>query len=365
MSAIKEFEEKHGRLFPQSLRTALNFQAENKTKIQFEVPNVGTFDLLDFDSEDKYSNPHLLVPIIDKHLDGFYPVINYSKVIPFARSTWGDSSTYLVVEDNSETIIWVDLDSNEKKPAELSFDINTLIDVNNLVKKGDTLYYSCKKKFKKIIAADKYFLGVPDCIHAITDYEKMFRKSLALTGSSVDFKFQPQGDSVDSYSFVIKVGEFSKTYTVKKFSDLISGDEFVRILNDILINTMNSNGFSFYELSYDAFDFGIAYANTETAALLRANGYLQSTSSHTEFSNDEKQAIENAQDFKREIENIEFHMKIVSGNITAEHKNTTVHFSYKSTFHLDDEGIKLLKKMTKINKVEKIDGGYNFFFYVE
>src|SRR6218665_3273957 len=125
------FERKTKREIPGFIRKTLEYQIKNGKNIEFEIPHYHTFQIINYtiNQGDNFDNPYHILKEIEEYIETYmFPVLNYSKIIPFAVN---QRYSVLFVEEGKEDIILVDLDS-ENKPLVLQNKIDYYIDVNKL-----------------------------------------------------------------------------------------------------------------------------------------------------------------------------------------------------------------------------------------
>lgn len=376
MDILTGFENYVKRYFPPALKAILNYQLEAGVGLEFEVPNYGRFELLDYSkvipvivpsasqAVDRDANPYYLMKDIESYLRDFYPVVQFADILPFARNTWGDQTLSLFVESNQDNMILVDLDSH-KKPFVFNAAVESLIDIRQLSDTDGLLYGDTREKFEAILQEGEFVYSLPDWINSMDDCRELISSCLLLAGPDNVSHFEPL-ESVDNtvHRFRISAVTIVAEYTLSVGEGMINRDELIEILNDFLGKTALAPDRRFYQISQEYYHFGIACTDQHKAARLSRNGYLHSAETGTEYSPEEKELIRNASDLFSEIENVQFCLKVMHQKLSPEYSGQTVSIFYETGFIFDSAGLALVKKMTGIEDLEKEANGYNLIYTV-
>lgn len=353
---LSAFQKIQNKIIPKSVKKILEFQLEKNKKIEFEVPNHGTFEIMNYNNkEDNFINPSFIAKEIEEHISRYlFPVINYSKVIPFATDC---AYNVLFIESGKEEIILIDIDSSNSKPIVLKNKLENLIDINKLEFKNDKYYYNGLKKIEDIVTDKEYFYDIPDCIFEGEDYYTLFSKSFDLLQKQLDFSILSIETTEENYILNLNIENKLKIITVQRYSDYIDGDNFIKGLNEILLLLSNKEK-KYYLITNMICDFGIVLADAKTYQTLSDNGCIEINIE--KLNSDELAQIRKHSDLITEIDNIEFHLKVVKENNVLK-KGFIYDFFYKTNYELDNNAINLLKQKLNIN-IKKTDSGYTIYF---
>lgn len=287
---INWLENQIGAKYPPDARELIEFLAENKNKqIEFFFKDE-LFEILNFnkieknisgqqipiDYEDERTNPFFLTNVLTKYLNRYFPNKDYKRILPFARSVWGDRLIYLFFCDAHTTPVAVNIDSETFEPNPSKYDISKYIPFE-LVKEKITsmkITINSKLKFSKILNETQYFFNHPDCICSVEDYEEILFKSISLYDPKGIFKFSALPQINNNYNFKLVVNNFSKDFAVEIISDYVDSLNFINILNEILVN-IDSSDKRKYVLLNNICDFGIALVNNREIEVLTENGYCR------------------------------------------------------------------------------------------
>lgn len=354
---LTTFEKNNKRIVPDFIRKILEYRLENSKDIKFEIPNYGTFQIINYnvDRGNDFNNPYHILKEIDEHIERyFFPVISYSKIIPFAVN---NSCKFLFVEEGKKDVVLIDLDSEDTRPLILKSKIDYYIDINKLELRNEGYYYNGLKKIEDIIDKNNYFFDVPDCIFEGKDYFEFFTKSFNLLEKSLAFSFSSVEETEESYILNLNIEDKSKTIKLGKCSHYIDSENFIIILNEIL-SLLNYNQKQYYLISNNICDFGIVLADEKTFQVLSDNGCIELN--EVKLNSDELIHIRKYNDLIREIENIEFHLNIVKKDNEIE-KELLYNFFYKTDYEFDSSGTNELQKRLKVY-LKKTDSGYDVYF---
>lgn len=377
MDILTGFENYVKRYFPPALKAILNYQLEAGVGLEFEVPGYGRFELLDYskvvpvinpsvsaDTGDRDANPYYLMKDIESYLRDFYPVVQFADILPFARNTWGDQTLSLFVESNQDNMILVDLDSH-KKPFVFNAAVESLIDIRQLSDTDGLLYCDTREKFEAILQEGEYVYSLPDWVSSVDVYRELISSCMSLAGPDAVTHFEPL-ESADKHvhRFRISAGAITAEYVLPDDDGYVNREELIAMLNDFLGKTALAPDRRFYQISREYYHFGIACTDQDKAGRLSKNGYLHSAETGTEYSPEEKEQIRNASDLFREIENVQFCLKVMHQKLSPEYSGQTVSVFYETGFIFDTAGLALVKKMTGIEDLEKEANGYNLIYTV-
>ncbi|MCV9934586.1 hypothetical protein OIU80_20075 [Flavobacterium sp. LS1R47] len=356
---LNAFEKSNNRIIPNAIRKILEFQLKNNIKIEFEMPCYGTFQVIDYHIRegDNFSNPYFILKEIDEHIKRYlFPVINCSKIIPFAKL---NNNIFLYVEEGKEDIHLIDIDSNSK-PLVINSQIDRYLDIGKLVLNDDKYYYNGLEKIDNIVDNNYYFFDVPDCIWEGKDYLETFIKSFNLLEEKNIFSLLSIEDTAENYELTLNINDKSKKMTFRRYSDYIDGEKFIESLNEILL-LINYVQKKFYLISINICDFGIVLADEPTYRNLLYNGCIDFDNEKLKLTSDELNDIRNYSDLITEIENVEFHLKIIIKEHNEIKKGVIYDFFYKTEYVFDNYGINELKKTLNV-QVEKVESGYDIYF---
>lgn len=353
---LSSFEKNNKRIIPNFIRKILEYQLKNNKTIEFEIPNYWTFQIINYNNNGNNS-PATIIKDIDEHIKRyFYPVINYSKIIPFATD---NNYKFLFVEEGKEDVILIDIDSADTKPLILKHKIDHYVDINKLQVKNDIFYYNGLKKIEDLVGETDYFFDVPDCIFEGKDYFDVFTKSFNLLEKKPDFSFAAVEENKESYTLTLHIGDKSKTIKLRRYSDYIDSENFIKALNEILI-LLNYNQKKYYLISNNICDFGIVLADEKTSQTLYNNGCIELNEQELKLNSDELALIRKYSDLITEIDNIEFYLKVTKDNSEIK-KGLVYNFFYETKYEFDSDGINELKQRLNIN-IKKVDSGYDIYF---
>ncbi|MFD2941399.1 hypothetical protein [Flavobacterium notoginsengisoli] len=352
------FERKTKREIPGFIRKIFEHQIRNAKNIEFEIPHYGAFQIINYtiSQGDNFDNPYHILKEIEEYIERYmFPVLNYSKIIPFAVN---QRYSVLFVEEGKEDIILVDLDS-ENKPLVLQNKIDYYIDVNKLEFINNKYYFNGLKKIQDILNENEYFFDIPDCISEGKDYYEILDKSFSLLEKKPDFSILNIEETQDSYILNLKIEDQSKKIKLQRYSDYVDGEKLIKNLNEIL-SLLNYDKKKYYLLSNNICDFGIALAAEITYQTLLSNGCIDLNEDELKLNSDEVTEIRKYSDLITQIENIEFHLSIVKKNNEIK-KGLIYNFLYETKYEFDNNGIIELKKKLKVN-LKKTDSGYEIYF---
>lgn len=354
---LSAFEKSNKRIIPNSIRKILEYQLKNNKNIEFEIPNYWTFKIINYNSNLENDHPASIIKDIEEHIQRyFYPVLNYSKIIPFATD---NNYKFLFVEEGKEAVFLIDLDSADTKPLLLKDKIEHYIAINKLEIRNDKYYYNGLKKIQDITDQNKYFFDVPDCIFEGKDYFDTFAKSFNLLEKKPDFAFADVEEAKESYTLTVHIEDKSKTIKLRRYNDYIDSENFIKALNEIL-TLLNYNQKKYYLISNTICDFGVVLADEKTAQTLYNNGCIELNEKELKLNSDELALIRKYNDLITEIDNIEFYLKVTKDNSEIK-KGLVYNFFYETKYEFDIDGIEQLKQRLNIN-LKKVDSGYDIYF---
>jgi hypothetical protein len=358
---IRDFESKQNLTIPDFISVILKFRIKNNKEIVFEIPFYGTFYVLNYNNkaQDNFDNPnHINKEIAYTVKQRLYPLYNFSEIIPFAVN---NNYTVLFFEEGKEEINIIDLDDSSLKPFKLENKLNFYLDIKNLEFKNDAYYYNGLKKMESLISENEYFYDVPDSIWEGKDYLEIFSKSFNLLDSKINYTLINVEEKNDIYILEMQIEDkIFKTYFNRQ-SHYIDSTRITIVLNEILSLIKYNPSKRFYLLSNSFCDFGIVLADQSTYQKLNENGCLEFDHEKQKITTEEIAIIRKYSDLDIEIENIEFHIKVIIKNEKNLKKGNQYHFTYKTNYIFDEEGITELKKRLKVIIV-KIESGYEIFF---
>ncbi|PXY44327.1 hypothetical protein [Flavobacterium hydrophilum] len=354
---LTTFEKNNKRVIPDFVRKILEYRLENNKDINFEIPNYGKFQIINYnvDKGNDFNNPYHILKEIDEHIGRyFFPVISYSKIIPFAVN---NNYKFLFVEEGKKDVVLIDLDSEDTRPLILKSKIDYYIDINKLELRKEGYYYNGLKKIEDIIDKNNYFFDVSDCIFEGKDYFEFFAKSFNLLEKNLVFSFSSVEETEQSYILNLNIEDKSKKIKLEKSSHYIDSENFIGILNEIL-SLLNYNQKQYYLISNNICDFGVVLADEKTFQVLSDNGCIELN--EVKLNSDELIYIRKYNDLIREIENIEFHLNIVKKDNEIE-KELLYNFFYKTDYEFDSSGMNVLQQRLKVY-LKKADSGYDVYF---
>lgn len=361
--SIRGFENNQNLTIPDFIADILKFRIKNNKEISFEIPYYGTFHVLDYNDKTKnsFTNPsHIQNEIISIVNQTYYPLYNFSKIIPFAIN---NSYTVLFFEEGNDEINIIDLDDAHLKPFKLENKVNFYLDLKNLKLQNNSYYYNGLKKIESLVSENEYFYDVPDSIWEGKDYADVFAKSFELLDSKINFSIVKIEEKEDKYLFDIQIeNTIFKTY-FDRHSHYIDSSRITVVLNEILELIKYVPAKRYYLLSNSFCDFGIVLADQETYQKLKENGCIELDYEKLKMNEEEINIIRQYSDLNTEIDNIEFHIKVIKKEEKNElKKGNQYHFTYKTNYLFDQEGIKELKKRLKV-EIVKMESGYEIFFH--
>lgn len=359
--AIRRFEENNNLLLPNSIKEILEFRIKNNRELLFEVAYLGEFNVLNYNSTDSdFDNPSFLKEeIINLVNREFYPVFRVENVIPIARNK---SNGVLFVEENKSEIVYIDLDNSNFKPLILDKKLDFYVELNKLSLQNNAYYGNALEKLENIISNKEFFYDVPDGIFEGKDYLEIFDKSFNLLDVSTDYSITAIEEKEDKYFIELEIeNKIFKTF-FQKYSHYIDNERITIVLNEILELTQANVQKKFYLLSYEFCDFGIVLADQNTYEKLKENGCIDFDFENQKLTAEEIKSIRKYSDLSTEIDNIEFHIKVVKkSNKKDFKKGKQYHFSYQTKYLFDADGLNLIKEKLNIIIV-KIELGYEIFF---
>lgn len=354
------FEKNNNRIIPVFIRKIFEVQLKNNKKIEFEIPHYGTFKIINYNQKGgDLGDPNDIVKEINEFIKRYYfPVLNYSKVIPFATSC---NFMYLFVEEGKNDIILIDLDSADRRPLVLSNKIDNYIDINKLELRNDIYYYNGLKKIEEIADLNSYFFDTPDCIFETKDYFELYTKSFDLLRKKFDFSFLSILETEENHMLTVNIEDQSKEIKLQKFSDYIDSENFIQSLNEILI-LLNYDQKKYYLISNSICDFGVVLADKKTYQSLYENGCIEISEEKLKLNSEELNAIRKYGDLITEISNIEFHLNLTKKQNELE-ESIVYDFFYKTSYNFDNDGIEELNRQLKVH-IKKVDSGYSVYFLI-
>ncbi|QSB25337.1 hypothetical protein [Flavobacterium sp. CLA17] len=359
--AIRRFEENNNLLLPNSIKEILEFRIKHNKEVIFEVPYFGKFNVLNYNSKDNnFNNPSFLKEeIINLINREFYPVFRVQNIIPIASNNMFGA---LFVEENKSEIVYIDLDNSNFKPLILDKKIDFYLDVNKLSLQNNSYHYNALEKLENIISDKEFFYDVPDGIFEGRDYLEIFEKSFNLLDISIDYSITAIEEKEDKYIIELEIeNKIFKTF-FQKYSHYIDNERITIVLNEILELTEANVQKKFYLLSYEFCDFGIVLADQSTYEKLKENGCIDFDFENQKLTAEEIKSIRKYSDLSTEIDNIEFHIKVVKKSNNKDFKKgKQYHFSYQTKYLFDTDGLNLIKEKLNIIIV-KIELGYEIFF---
>ncbi|MCR4033573.1 MULTISPECIES: hypothetical protein [Flavobacterium] len=355
------FEEKNKRIIPDCIKKVLEYRLKGDKEIEFEIPNYWPFQVINYNNStgEDLNNPYFILKEIDYHIKRyFYPVIHYTQIIPVATD---NNYKFLFVAEGMDNLILIDLDSADNKPVILKNKIDHYLNLNNLELRNDKFYYNGLKKIEDILDESHYFFDIPDCIFESKDYFEIYTKSFNLLDKKFNFSFSSVEETEEEYSVFLNIEDKSKNIKLRRFSDYIDSDEFIKSLNEILAE-LNYNQKKYYLLSYNICDFGIVLADEKTFQILSDNSLLLVNEEQVKLNSEELNTIKKYNDLITEINNIEFHLRVTKGNNELK-KGILYNYYYQTNYEFDDNGIAELRKKLNVN-LKKTDTGYDIYFTI-
>jgi hypothetical protein len=358
---IRQFENKQNLQIPNFISQILKLRIKCNKEITFETPFFGTFYILNYhnNKEENHENPHYIINEINYFIkQSLDPLYNFRKIIPFAHNK---NYGVLFIEENDEKIIFIDLNNSNFKPFVLDKNIGFYLDLKKMTMQNNIYHYNGLKKIENIMSENDYFYAAPDCIFDGNDYVDIFRKAFKILDSKIDFSLLKIEEKDDKYFIEIEIENQIFTTYFNKHSDYIDNQRITIVLNEILILIKYIPTKKFYLLSTSFCDFGIAIADQNTYQKLKENGCIEFDMEQQKITVEEVNIIRKRADLITEIENIEFHIKVIKENSKDLQKGNQYHFTFETKYSFDDEGIIELKNRLKVIIV-KIELGYEIFF---
>ncbi|MFK7002131.1 hypothetical protein V3470_14445 [Flavobacterium oreochromis] len=343
-------------------KEVLQFRIKNNKEVTFEVPHFGLFSVINYndDNTNEFSNSQKLKTELNYFIKDYcYPVISFGNIIPLAIN---HSYGVLFLDDKSDKLVYLDLDNSSFKPLFLDNKLEFYLNIKRLVFKNDTYYYNGLIKLEQIATDKKFFYDVPDCIFEGKDYIDIFNKCFNLLDENINYSIINIKDSEDKYTFEFKIeNHIYKTY-FQRFSDYIDSEKLIIVLNEMLSLAKNSTENKFYLISNQFCDFGVVLANNYNYKKLKENGCIEFDYESQKFTEEEKEKINKYSDFTRQVENIEFYIKVAKKSNKEElKKSEQYHLSYPTDYFFDEEELKIIRERLNVILVKK-ENEYEIFF---
>ena len=262
------------------------------TDVRFEASNFGEFQILDFRTlqkakdghsslgwEENMSNPFFvkkeITDFINKYVPKDHP-LKSTDILPFARSTYGDRTTYVYFQNNCESPIRLNIDNTDARPRKIGTSINNLIDVRELLDElhSDKTFfkYNLKKGYKDLIDGNRILISDGERVDDVRDYQGLLNDFCDITDGELTLnKFD--GREIDGRrKLSITINTTDIALDLEGATDWVDL-KIVEQLNLALKSI--GQGKSFIELRDLNFqqEFGIVYGNDSDFELLKQNGY--------------------------------------------------------------------------------------------
>lgn len=290
MNVLEWLENKHKCKYPTNASKIINFLIDNPDKqISFTFWNFGTFDVLNFleldsiengrkkpvNHEETRSNLYFLIEVFKNYFERYHQQLKVTKILPFARSNWGDKLMYIIFINESNYPTVINIDSTIFQPQTSKYDISRFVPIESLsnIDNLNILNFDNKINFSEIITSSQYFFDSPDGIWSVESYQKLIDKSFKIYNPLIDLEFTPLPKQGNMYQFNIKIAKFSKIYSLEIASNYVDSINLIFVLNDILNNIDDNSNKLFVSLS-NICDFGIALVTIDEKEKLLENGFM-------------------------------------------------------------------------------------------
>jgi hypothetical protein len=294
---ISWFENKINLKYPRRVKELLIrlTQKEPNIEIFFEAANFGQFKVLDFKSlskirngslkpssrEESMSNPFFLISKISSFIERYVPnnhELKTKEVLPFARATYGDRTTYVYFINKLEEPIRLNIDYEDARPRKVGENASDLIDIENIlidIEKSEKLKFNFNKRLnpKDIVPINNIFIGDPECVDHVSDYRKLIELILNCTSGNLILNGF-SGEEIDNKRIIkIKINNKSGQLILKGNTDWVD-NTLIDQLNSIIFENPGDNRFiEFYDSNWGQ-EFGVIYGNDEKEQKLKMNGYI-------------------------------------------------------------------------------------------
>jgi hypothetical protein len=340
------------------LKEVLEFRINNNKEVTFEIPHFGLFSVINYNND--LSSPKKLKNEINDFIKNVcYPVINFENIVPLAIN---HSCGVLFLEEINKEIVYLDLDNSNFKPLVLDNKLEFYLEIKKMKILNDTYYYNGLLKLEDIVPKNKFFYDVPDCIFEGNDYVDIFNKCFNLLDEKIEYLITNIADFDDKFKFELNIENCIYKTNFQKFSDYIDSNKLIIVLNEILSLIKYNSENKFYLISNQFCDFGIVLANNNNYNKLKENGCIEFDYERQKFTLEEKEKINKYSDFKTEIDNIEFYIKVAKESTEETlKKGEQYHLSYPTKYVYNEDEIKMINKKLNILIFKKEDE-YEVFF---
>lgn len=288
------FEETSNAKYPDQVRHMLQkiVDIPAPVDIKFEAGNFGEFAILDFRTlqkardghpssggEESMSNPFFARKEISHFIESYMPEDHplwSTEVLPLARSTYGDRTTYVYFRNGIESPIRLNIDYTLARPRKVGETINDLIDVDdlmcNLTPSRTVFNYNKKRSYKQLFDNRKILVTDGERVDGVSDYRSLLREFCAITSGELELN-NFEGKEVDGRRHLtVTINSTKITLDLEGNTDWVD-PKVIEQLNNAIATTGLRNRFIPFRDSDFGQEFGLVYGDDSDFELLRTNGY--------------------------------------------------------------------------------------------
>ena len=292
---ITWFEEVTNHKYPTQVKTLLlaMINLDFEPEVKFEASNFGEFQILNFKAlekarqgenssnwEESMSNPFYarkeIIGFLKQYVPNDHP-LNSLNILPFARATYADRTTYVYFQDSLEYPLRINIDHTEARPRKVGQTIIDLIPINEaveLVTSGHNkpIKYSLKKSNKDLIDKNRILVTDGERVDDVKDYESLIKEFCSLTDGTYSLEYY-EGEEIEGRRIIkLAIGGVKLTLDLEGETDWVDL-KIIEQLNKGL-SKLNGNN-QFYEFKDNSFgqEFGVIYGNENEYELFKLSGF--------------------------------------------------------------------------------------------